>query len=146
MTEKPYASNDLSIGALRRRDWTGSVAAFLEVDRSVLSDRPILEAATGFAIEDLEERQRAIFGHPLGPIELQISDSHSDYFTRGRAVLLAERRVLHLLHPPTIFPELVPFPRALRLERRARYAVQSARIRLRRSWRALRGEEADPWT
>lgn len=144
---KPYAETDFHLEELRRRDWTGLVASWVHLPTSALADEALVEAVRENALHDLEERRKAVFGYPLGPVELMVSDQHGGdwlLFPRNLSVLLAELRVLHLLHPPAIFPELVPFPRLLSAERRARRAVDVARGRLRRSWRSLRGEEVDP--
>lgn len=143
---KPYAGNDYDLEAMRAADWTRNLAAWTKVSRGVVTDPAALEGAAGIALEHLFELAKAEIFHVLEGPSFFVADEHGDYFTAGWSVVMAEARGIARRHPPEIFPRLVPFPRLADLEQSTRRAATVARERLRAVRRAIRGEEADPWT
>lgn len=123
---RPYAANDLSIGALRSSSWIRTLAVFRTLARAEAEDPRIRRWNVDVANAQLDAEVRREFAIELEPRELTLADDHADFFTRGWLVLLVEVRAL-VLRIPNPFPELVPFPRLLRLER----ALSRARARLR---------------
>jgi hypothetical protein len=113
---KPYAGNDLSLGALRSSSWIRTLAVWREVPRLQIevAAGPVVQWVADRATEDLIVAVRREMAHPLAGHVVSVVDSHADFFTAGRVVVLAEVRALVLRHPP-IFPPLVLFPRVARL-------------------------------